>query len=171
MARTEARIKTSIWNSDPEFISLPSSAQRLYLLLCSQSTINLCGVIALTPGRWARMAIDTSTESIEADLAVLEAERFVIVDRETEEVLVRTMMKHDHVLEIPKVRGAAIAQLETVISLRIYDEIAVMLEVPTKAQANTLYPNPVYPISKNDIPICVRAHADSRLQTPDSRLH
>ncbi len=171
MARTEARIKTSIWVDDVEFLALPSSAQRLYLLLCSQSTVNLCGAIALTVGRWARMAPDTTTESIESDLAVLESERFVIIDRETQELFVRTLMKHDHVLEIPKVRGAAIAQLETVISLRIYNEIAVVLGAPTKEQANTLYPNTEYPIPKNDIPICASARADSRLQTPDSILH
>ncbi len=170
MSRTEARIKTSIWSNDPDFIALPSGAQRLYLLLCSQSTINLCGVIALTTGRWARMASDTTPESIEADLAILESERYIIIDRGTQELFVRTLMKHDHVLEIPKVRGAATAQLETVISLRIYNEIAVVLGVPTKVQANTLYPNPVYPIPKNDIPICAGARADSRLQTPDSRL-
>ena len=170
MARTEARIKTSIWTHDDVFLSLPSSAQRLYLLLCSQSTVNLCGVIALTPGRWARMASDTTIASIEADLEVLESRDFVIIDRETQEVFVRTLMKHDHVLEIPKVRGAACDQLETVISTKIYGLIAGILGTGANKQANTLYPNPVYPISKNDIPTCVRAHADSRLQTPDSRL-
>lgn len=165
MARTEARIKTSIWTQDGMFLSLPASAQRLYLLLCSQSTVNLCGVIALTPGRWARMASDTTIAMIEADLEVLESTGFVIVDRETQEVFIRTLMKHDHVLEIPKVRGAARDQLATVISVAIYNLIAEILDVPVKEQANTLY-------SKNEIgygiPTCVRARADSRLQTPDT---
>lgn len=89
-----ARIFASIW-ADPDFVALPSCAQRLYLLLVTQPDVSHCGVLPLTERRWARLAADTDADSVRAALTRLEADRFVIIDDTTEEVLIRSYVKWD----------------------------------------------------------------------------
>ena len=71
MPRTEARIFTSIWD-DPDFLSLPPGAQRLYMFLLSQRELTYCGTMPLRPMRWARKATGLSLADIEQDLKELE---------------------------------------------------------------------------------------------------
>jgi hypothetical protein len=113
MARTEARVYTSIW-LDPEFRTLSAGAQRTYLLLMSQADLAHDGVIALRETRWARMASDTAT--LGAELAELEAARYVVTDPDAGELLVRTHMRHDQVYRQPNLLRAARAHLDGVTS-------------------------------------------------------
>ena len=115
MARTQARIHVSLWQN-AEFIALPEAAQRMYLVLLSQPTISLLGVLALTPGRWARLAPDTTVEDVEKALQVLEDAAFIVVEHETEEVLVRSFLRHDGGWKSEKTRAAAAAQRGLVVS-------------------------------------------------------
>lgn len=94
MARTHAKVYAAIW-SDPDFVTLSSDAQRTYMLLLSQAKLNLVGVLTYLPTRWARLAPDTTAADVERSVAELEAARYVIVDRDTEELLVRTLVRHD----------------------------------------------------------------------------
>ena len=43
MAREYARVKLTIW-TDPDFHSLTGDAQRLYFVLLTNGSLNLCGV-------------------------------------------------------------------------------------------------------------------------------
>lgn len=128
MARNEARIFTSIWK-DKAFLALPPSAQRLYMFLLSQPDLAYCGVISLRPRRWARTASELTAKEIEADLEVLAkpvpmpveafreglsegfpeefAKPFLVVDEETEEVLVRSFIRRDEVWKQPNLMKAA----------------------------------------------------------------
>ena len=94
MARTHARIKTAIW-SDRDFRGLSSGAQRLYHLVVEQPELSLCGVIAVTLGRWADMAPDTTVRTLKRFLDELAGAAFVVLDQRTEEVWIRTFAKHD----------------------------------------------------------------------------
>lgn len=94
MARAHGRILTTIW-SDPDWVALSQGAQRGYMLLLSQPKLTLVGLLDYLPSRWARLADDSSLASVEADIAELEASRFVVVDRNTDELLVRTLVRHD----------------------------------------------------------------------------
>lgn len=94
MARSFARIITAIWRN-AEFRALHSGAQRVYLLLVTQPNISAAGTLPLTVRRWAEMADDTSVADINRELASLERGRFIGVDRETEEVLVRSFTRWD----------------------------------------------------------------------------
>ena len=96
MARSEARIFTSIW-SDPAFLALPPSAQRMYLFLLSQDDLEYSGLVPLRPNRWAQSAQGLTSQKVHADLAVLESAGMVIVDRSTEELWVRALMRRDEV--------------------------------------------------------------------------
>src|ERR1700722_18544386 len=71
MARTEARIFTSIWK-DGDFLSLPPMAQRLYLFLVSQPELTYCGTMPLRPARWVPKSAGLTPADIERDLKELE---------------------------------------------------------------------------------------------------
>jgi hypothetical protein len=94
MARHHAQLLASIW-SDPDWLDLSPTAQRLYMLLLSQGRLSLIGHLDLMPHRWATLAHGTTVESITADLLELEGARFVAVDHDTQEVLIRTLVAHD----------------------------------------------------------------------------
>ena len=94
MARDYAQIHHAIWQ-DADFLALPAADQRLYFLLVSQSSLNYAGKVDLTVARWARYAPDTTTADIRESLGRLHDCRFVLVDLETEEALVRTFIRND----------------------------------------------------------------------------
>jgi hypothetical protein len=94
MARKYAQVQHDIW-VDPDFVALSAADQRLYMLLLSQASLNHAGVIDLTVARWARYAPDSTTEELWASLDRLHGTRFVLIDRTTEEALVRTFIRND----------------------------------------------------------------------------
>lgn len=95
MARSYAQIMTAIWKKNYEFVRLSFAAQRAYLMLASQSDISAAGTLPVVLQRWATLAKDTSTEDVSAALAELEAENFIVVDWDTQELLVRSFVKWD----------------------------------------------------------------------------
>lgn len=94
MARRYAPILVSIWEDD-DFQKLSEGAQRCYLMLLSQRKLSMVGVLPYTPRSWSRGCRYTTTETIEAELEELRAARFVIIDHGTDELLIRTVVKHD----------------------------------------------------------------------------
>jgi hypothetical protein len=140
MARSEARIFTSIWR-DEDFLMLPPSAQRLYMFLLSQDDLTYCGVMPLRERRWASKAAGLTVADVERDLKSLEGTAypsanpdpdfcrtpFVVTDPETGELLVRSLMRRDTAwkqpnllkqaresaeqIESPRIRGALLAEL------------------------------------------------------------
>lgn len=118
MARTHARVQATLWQ-DEDWRALSGAAQRVYLLLISQPQINHCGVLPLVPRRWARLAGDTTLDDVLDALGELEAARFVVGDEETEEILIRTFVKHDRIDKQPQLAASAMRQFEEVQSARI----------------------------------------------------
>lgn len=96
MARSYGKLLARCW-SDPDWTSLTVSAQRLYMLLLSQPKLSLVGVLDFMPQRWAKLAAGCDLPALEAALAELEAGRFIVVDRDTDELLVRSLLKNDGV--------------------------------------------------------------------------
>lgn len=101
MAR-HARILTSIWTSD--FCERTASAQRLYLLALSQPTLTYAGVLPYTRKRWAGLAVDTKPADITRAVTELVDYRYFIVDEDTEDVWVRSYLRHEGVLWMPNSR-------------------------------------------------------------------
>lgn len=102
MARKEARIRTSVWRNT-DFTGLTIAAQGTYWMLTSQPNVTLAGVLPLQPTRWARLTGDGLTVIPQA-LAELEERRYVVVDRATEELVIRTFVRSDEVMKSVKVR-------------------------------------------------------------------
>lgn len=105
MARTQARVLVSIWN-DEDFRRLPRRAQGTYMFLLSQANLNHAGLLPLTVKRWAMTAGGCTVEEVEEDLAQLEAADYVVIDRATEELLIRTLIRNDGIWKQPKVMQA-----------------------------------------------------------------
>lgn len=93
--RTYANIQTTIWD-DPEFVALPGDAQGCYFMLNTQSNISACGLLELTLRRWASYIAGGDPALVVARLNVLADARFVLIDKGTEELLVRTFIKWDN---------------------------------------------------------------------------
>lgn len=106
MARSHGRISVSIW-SDPDWLALPMHAQWLYMTLVSQPEINHAGVVALTPRRWARLCADRDPDLVADALKILADHRFLVVDEDDEQLLVRTFVRHDGVAAQPNVLKSA----------------------------------------------------------------
>ena len=102
MARDHGRIRCSIWD-DKEFLKLDAAVQRTYFLLISEPSISNAGVVMLTLRRWASLAADTPIETLEAHLRVLSDCRFVVIDWDTEELLVRSFIRNDGVAKQPHI--------------------------------------------------------------------
>lgn len=99
----EARVQCSIW-SDPAVLALPSGWPKfLYVFLFTQPEISMCGRLVLAESYWAStFAPEATPELIRGWLGVLADHRFVAVDYEASELLVRARIRRDKVLASPK---------------------------------------------------------------------
>jgi hypothetical protein len=122
MARTQARIFTSIWH-DKDFLERSAGAQRLYLLALSQEGVSFCGVVGFTASRWSTLAPDTPPAAIRKQVAELVAARFVLVDTDTEELWARSLLKYDGVLKSPNLIAPMIRDFDAVHSYPIRNAI------------------------------------------------
>lgn len=102
MARTHGRIMAAIWN-DGDFIAMRGSAQRMFMFLLSQPDLSHAGLLPMRVNRWAKKAEDLTSGLVRAELEYLAERRYVVVDEDTEEVLIRTMVRNDGVYKQPKV--------------------------------------------------------------------
>lgn len=115
MARDHARILVSLW-SDPDFKALPSHAQRMYLVILSQPRLTYCGTLDYLPSRLAMLCDDETADDVEQTIKFLESRRYVIVDRDSHELLVRTFVRHDGLLSSPNVTKAMLKDRAGLIS-------------------------------------------------------
>lgn len=134
MARTEARIMVSIWE-DADFLALSPTAQRMFLFLISQPDLAHDGVIPLRERRWSKKAAGLSAAQIATDLEELSATCFVVVDDDTEELLVRSFIRRDKVYRQPNVLRSARDHLTTVSSAAIRAAAgAELVRIQTEAE-------------------------------------
>jgi hypothetical protein len=114
MARTSSYFKTSIWGD--EFRALPVAAQHLYIAIWTSAGLSYAGVADWRPARIAKVAADLTPELvIEAGL-ILHRGLYIVVDEETEEVLIRTFIRNDGLMEQPNVAAAMVSDYAKVAS-------------------------------------------------------
>jgi hypothetical protein len=126
MPRTFAKLYLSVWD-DPDFLALSADAQRLYLVLFSHKKLSLAGVLPLQPRQWAKTARDALPETVEEALRELVEARFVVVDEDTEEALVRTFVRHDGGATNSNVHKAIRCAIDRVASKRLRATIEYQL--------------------------------------------
>ncbi len=112
MARDHARLDLHIW-SDEDFRDLSTVAKLVYVQLISQPKLSYAGVLDLAVKRWTRAHPDLDAAAMRAALAELHAARFVLVDYDTEELLIRSFVRNDQLWKQPNVlKGALKAAFE-----------------------------------------------------------
>lgn len=138
MARNHATILSAIWQ-DPDFNALNPKAQWMYLLLLSQQDLNSCGVIAHRPKMWARFAEGISRTQVEDLVIGLHDRGFLVFDEDTDEVLIRTFMRHDGILKSPNILKSAARQFGAIHSETVKE--AILRELP--AQLRGYFPDKI----------------------------
>lgn len=179
MARSYSNIATAIWK-DPDFRALPGSAQRTYMMLFSQQDISAAGVLATTLSRWARYAADTTVASITTDMDVLVAARFLVVDADTDEWLVRSFIKWDKGYRNPKRRPVlleAIAQVQSThlraaidVELARLDAALSEVEKEANPQPNTLFDTPSDDLSDRQSQKTAQSNGAYPIPQPTTRI-
>ena len=101
MARDRANINTGIWN-DADFRQLSPAAQWLYFLLMTHPTLTYVGVADWRPKRITPFAASLTVGFIEDAASELSDGHYIVIDEDTEEVLIRSFLKHDGILKQPR---------------------------------------------------------------------
>lgn len=101
MTRKFAHVNVGIWD-DPDFRALPPLAQHLYMVLWTSAGLSYCGSHDWRPGRLAKRAGGWSRADVEAAAACLQARHFLVIDDDSEEVLVRSWVRWDGLLKEPR---------------------------------------------------------------------
>lgn len=126
MARSHAAIYHRIW-ADPAWRALDVNAQHLYMLLISQPQMNLAGVLPLQLRKWASCVAGWDIADVAKALDQLRDDRFVLVDEDTEEVMIRTLIRNDGAYKIPNVLKSLLQSAEGTQAPVIRRELAVEL--------------------------------------------
>lgn len=116
MARDHARILTAIWR-DEDFRALTVDQQHTYLAVVSQQALTYAGVLDYRPGRLAALAKDNTPARVAKAVKSLERPRFLLVDRETEELLARSYVRHDGVMNRLNMGKAVARAVDEIVSL------------------------------------------------------
>lgn len=97
MARDRANIRVDML-SNTDYRTLGLSAQHLYKLLMIHPTLTYAGVADWRPGRIAKITRGVTADDIREAARELQAGFYVYVDDETEEVFIRSFIRHDGLL-------------------------------------------------------------------------
>lgn len=133
MARTHGRLFCSIWEDD-DFLVLSPEAKNVYQALVSQKDLTHAGTIFLRAPLWAEL-VGYSIEVMEAALEELRTAHFVVIDRRTFELLVRSLIRRDGVYKQPNVYKSAIEHIYMVSSRTIR---AVLLSELTRLDESAM---------------------------------
>lgn len=136
MARSYAPLLTSIW-ADRLFTALPADAQRVYLLAMSQPNVSYAGVVPFTEKRWASLAPDTTPGYIADAVNVLEDRGYVLLDDETEELWVRSFVKHNRIVEQPQLKKSLLRAVDDILSATIRTAVVASLPASLKEQVGS----------------------------------
>lgn len=115
MAKDFATVNVGMWG-DPDFRALPAPAQHLYLMLWTSPGLSYCGVHDWRPGRLAVRAGGVAADDLRVIARCLEARHFVVLDDDTEEILVRSWMRFDQIMKKPRLAISCIAAYSEVAS-------------------------------------------------------
>jgi hypothetical protein len=131
MARDHGRIKTSIWD-DQDFLALRIEDQWAYFMLVTNLGLSRCGVITYIPARFEKLASNLTASKLRRAVDGLTDSRFAIVDNRTQELLIRSYVRHDGVLDRLNMGKATGTAFEAVVSRRIKcaigDELARLMK-------------------------------------------
>ncbi|WP_204078239.1 hypothetical protein [Planotetraspora phitsanulokensis] len=86
----------------------------MFMLALTQPGLSYCGVVPFTLRRWSQLAADSSVPKLRRSINALQKARYVVVDEDTEEMLVRSFLRHDGILDSPNMARATVKDFENV---------------------------------------------------------
>lgn len=101
MGRQFAQIRPDMWLDD-DWRALTPRAQHLYLVILTDPALSYAGVTDWKPGRLRQRAAEWPLLDLMIAAQELSAAHFLIFDDETEEVAVRSYLRHDGLLKQPR---------------------------------------------------------------------
>lgn len=104
MARKFAQLHCGIWE-DPDFLALTAEARFTFVACFAQKIVNYCGVLVYSPARMARSTGFKPTQ-VNRALSELHDAGFIFHDADTGEILVRSYVANNGVLNQPQLRKA-----------------------------------------------------------------
>lgn len=118
MPKEYGQLRHDIW-SDDDWLNLTVPAQHLYMTLLGHPTLNYCGVADWRPGKLAQGAAENPVAATIVAAQELSYAFFIVVDEESEEVLVRSYLRHDPILKNPRLAVTMAKEYGTVGSRKI----------------------------------------------------
>lgn len=101
MARRYAQVRPDMWLDD-DWRSLTPHAQHLYLVLLTDPGLSYAGVAEWKPGRLRQRANEWNATDLIIAAQECSDRHFLIFDDETEEVSVRSFLRHDGLMKQPR---------------------------------------------------------------------
>ncbi len=126
MAREFARLLLSI-RDDPGWQALTCLQQSAYCSIIASRDLSWAGVAPNLPSRFAGWSHELTVGRTRLAMDALAAARMIIVDDETDEVLVRTYIRYDGVLAKPNITRAMVKAFHAVHSGRLRSSIVTEL--------------------------------------------
>ena len=123
MARLQANVYLTIW-TDPDYRALTADAQWLYFTMLTHESLNFCGVMDWRPARLAAMSADMTIPRLQQAAWELGQGKFIAVDPETEEALVRSFVRHDGVLKSPNLTKGMVREYGGIASLKLMELVS-----------------------------------------------
>ena len=133
MARDYAQIRQDMW-SDDRWRGLTPMAQWLYMLLLSDPRLTYAGVTDWHPGKLSQRAKECGGRDVLIAAAELSDDHFIVVDEETEEVMIRSYLKHDPLMRNPRLAVTMAKDFGAVASNKIRAAIVWELQRLKKAE-------------------------------------
>lgn len=127
MARDRANIRVDMW-ADTDVRCLSLGAQHLYMLILTHSSLTYAGVADWRPGRLAALTSGRTGAEVERDARELQAGHFIYADENTEEVMVRSFLRHDGVIKHPRLKVSMANDYAGIASTPIREFIAWELQ-------------------------------------------
>lgn len=93
MANAAGMINEGLWRKDKDFQRVPRLAQCTFCQILSQKDLDTAGILTLHMDLLAKACDELTVEQLRADFAVLEDRRFLFVDYDTDEILVRSYVR------------------------------------------------------------------------------
>src|SRR6476469_6367763 len=114
MPRTHGKTKCATW-SDDDFLALSPAEKVLYMALYSHKGTSYAGVHDYRPTRLAKLIAPNATPVDARRVAQrLADKRYLVIDEETEEVFVRSFVRHDELYKAPKIMVASVSAFDEI---------------------------------------------------------
>jgi hypothetical protein len=100
MTRHYAQMRLSAW-SDDEWLDLGPAEQHLYWVALTSPELSLAGVTDWRPKRLSKRARGWTPDLIDRTATELVERLYFVIDEDTEEVLIRSFVRHDGIVNSP----------------------------------------------------------------------